>query len=125
MSETIRFEDFLEEQLQDPAFREEWERTAYARAIANQVIRYRAQHGLSQAALARKLGVSQAVVGRLELGEHEPRISTLRNLSEKLGMRFVIDIHPANAAHSDSLRTNDTADERIVSGGVEMLVRAG
>jgi ribosome-binding protein aMBF1 (putative translation factor) len=86
MTETIRFEDFLEKQLQDPDFREESERTAYTRAIANQVIRYRVAHGLSQAALARKLGVSQAVVGRLELGEHEPKVSTLRTLSEKLGM---------------------------------------
>lgn len=125
MSETIRFEDFLKEQLQDPAFHEEWERTAYARAIANQVIRYRVEHGLSQAALARKLGVSQPVVGRLELGEHEPRISTLRNLSEKLGMRFVIDIHPANAARPESSLPDDPSVERIVSRGVEMLVRAG
>lgn len=82
MSETIRFEDFLDKQLQDPVFREEWERTAYARAVANQVVKYRVEHGLSQAALDRKLGVSQPVVGRLELGEHEPRISTLRNLSK-------------------------------------------
>ncbi len=125
MSETIRFEDFLEEQLQESAFRKEWERTAYARAIANQVIRYRADHGLSQAALARKLGVSQPVVGRLELGEHEPKVSTLRNLSEKLGMRFMIDIHPADAAHPESSSSSDNGVERIVSGGVEMFVRAG
>lgn len=124
MSETIRFEDFLEEQLQDPEFREEWERTAYARAIANQVIRYRGEHGLSQAALARKLGVSQPVVGRLELGEHEPKVSTLRNLSEKLGMRFVIDIHPSDAGHPESTSTSGRAVERIVSRGVEMLVQA-
>lgn len=125
MSETIRFEDFLEEQLQDPVFREEWERTAYARAIANQMIRYRADHGLSRAALARKLGVSQPVVGRLELCEHEPKVSTLRNLSEKLGMRFMIDIHPADAARPDSLAKENECVERIVSGGVEILVRAG
>lgn len=125
MSETIRFEDFLEEQLQEPAFRAEWERTAYARAIANQVVRYRAKHGLSQAALARKLGVSQPVVGRLVLGEHDSRISPLRNLSEKLGMRFVIDIQPVNAAHSEGPSTKDARAERIVSGGVEVLVRAG
>jgi ribosome-binding protein aMBF1 (putative translation factor) len=125
MSETIRFEDFLKEQLRDPEFREEWERTAYARAIANQVIRYRAAHGLSQAALARKLGVSQPVVGRLELGEHEPKVSTLRTLSEKLGMSFVIAIHPAGSVPPETPPTSDEGVERIVSGGVEMLVRAG
>lgn len=125
MSETITYEELLHEQLRDPKFREEWERTAYTRAIANQVVRYRAAHGLSQAALARKLGVSQPVVGRLELGEHEPKISTLRNLSEKLGMRFMIDIHPANAVRPESSSPGDPSIERIISRGVEMLVRAG
>jgi transcriptional regulator with XRE-family HTH domain len=128
MSETIRYEDFLEVQLQDPEFRAYWERTAFARAIAIQIIRYRAEHGLSQTALARRLGVSQASVGRLELGEHEPKISTLRNLSEKLGMRFLIDIHPQGqdpAAISQGAEPAEQRVERIVAGGVEMLVSAG
>lgn len=128
MTETIRFEDFLEEQLQDPEFREDWEHTAFARAIAIQIIRYRADHGLSQTALARRLGVSQAFVGRLELGEHEPKISTLRNLSEKLGMRFSIDIHPAGQAPAMAIAVDDERTgqrtERIVAGGVEMLVHS-
>jgi hypothetical protein len=42
-----------------PKFRAEWERTALARAVAEAVIRYRAEHGLSQTALARVLGWSQ------------------------------------------------------------------
>lgn len=124
MSETVTYEDFLEEQLRDPEFRAEWERTAYARAIANQVIRYRNGHGLSQTALAKRLGVSQAVVGRLELGEHEPKISTLQKLSERLGMRFMIDIHPADTNRPNPPST-DEGVERIVAGGVETLVRAG
>jgi ribosome-binding protein aMBF1 (putative translation factor) len=84
----------LASQLKDPAFREEWERTALARAVADRVIAYRAQHGLSQAALARILSVSQPLVARLEGGEHEPTFATLMRLSRQLGLEFHIDITP-------------------------------
>lgn len=42
--------------LRDPAFRAEWERMALARAVAEAVIRYRVEHGLSQSAQARLVG---------------------------------------------------------------------
>ena len=65
--------EVLAEMLQDPEFRAEWERTALARAVAEAVIRYRAEHGLSQTALAGMLGWRQPVVARLEAAEHNPR----------------------------------------------------
>ena len=48
-----------EEQLADPSFRAEWQRLAPAREFAATLLRYRAEHKLSQRALAKKLGVSQ------------------------------------------------------------------
>ena len=41
MTDSISFEDFLGQQLEDVDFREDWERTALARSVADQVIRYR------------------------------------------------------------------------------------
>lgn len=84
----------LEDQLHDPMFREAWERTALARAVSKRVVEYRAERGLSQAALARELGVSQPLVARLEGGEHVPTIATLVRLSRHLGIEFHIDITP-------------------------------
>ena len=54
----IPFEQVLDEELRDPEFRAEWERLAPARAVANRLIAYRADHGLTQTALGRKLGMS-------------------------------------------------------------------
>jgi transcriptional regulator with XRE-family HTH domain len=85
----------LAEQLQDPAFRAEWERTALARAVATRLVTYRAAQGLSQAGLARRLGLKQPAVARLERGEHTPSLETLRLLSRTLGMEFLLDIAPA------------------------------
>lgn len=57
----------------------EWERTALARAVAARVIAYRAEHGLSQTALAGRLGMTQPALARLESGEHNrPACATQR-----------------------------------------------
>jgi DNA-binding transcriptional regulator YiaG len=63
-------EDVLAEELCDPEFRAEWERTAPARWLAVEIAHYRAEHGLSERQLAEQLGVHQSDVARMELGEH-------------------------------------------------------
>jgi len=86
--------EVLAEMLQDPQFRAEWERMALARAVAEAVIRYRAEHGLSQAALAGLLGWRQPVVARLEAAEHNPSMDTLLTLARALGLRVQVDVSP-------------------------------
>lgn len=87
-------DEVLAEDLKDPKFREEWERTALARALANQVVAYRAKHGLTQRQLADRVGMKQPAIARLETGEHEPTLTTLARLSRGLGIEFRIDITP-------------------------------
>lgn len=78
----------------DPEFRAEWERTALARAVAIELVRYRGERQLSQRGLAKLLGMSQPQIARLEIGEHNPRMETLVRLSSSLGLEFKIDIRP-------------------------------
>jgi ribosome-binding protein aMBF1 (putative translation factor) len=87
-------EDVLAHQLQDPAFRAEWERTSLARAVAIEVVAYRVAHGLSQAALAKRLGVSQPVVARIERGDHTPNWETLGRLARAMDVHFLVDVDP-------------------------------
>ncbi len=92
-------EDFdalvAEEQLADPSFKAEWQRLAPAREFAATLLRYRAEHKLSQRALAKKLGVSQPRVVKLESGEHNPEIDTIINAVRRLGIEFALDVAPA------------------------------
>ena len=46
-------------------------------ALAVRVIRYRTEHGPSQSALARQLGMRQPAISRLVAGDHEPSLATL------------------------------------------------
>ena len=85
-----------EEQLADPSFRAEWQRLAPAREFAATLLRYRAEHKLSQRALAKELGVSQPRVVKLESGEHNPEVDTIINAVRRLGIEFALDIAPTS-----------------------------
>ena len=56
------------------------------RRLANNLKRYRKARGLTQAALARKVGFSLPYIGRLEIGQHDPPLSTLVKLAKALGV---------------------------------------
>ena len=89
-------DEVLAEQLADPEFRQEWDRTAFARAVANRVVAYRVEHSLSQAELGKRLGMAQSAVARLERGEREPSLGTLARLARRLEIEFHIDITPTS-----------------------------
>lgn len=92
LSELRTAEEVHEQDMRDLDYRREHERTRLANDVAIRVIRYRADHGLTQAALARMLGMRQPHVARLESGDHEPSLLTLARLSEALGEDFSVDI---------------------------------
>jgi len=54
--------------------------------IGEQVRAWRGVRGLSQRALAERAGVGYVLVARLELGQTDPRLSTLRRLAEALNV---------------------------------------
>lgn len=81
--------------LKNPEVRLERKRTALARAVALRLIQYRADHNLSQRALARQLGMPQSVIARLEAGEHAPSVETLHRISRGLRIEFHIEITPS------------------------------
>jgi len=83
------------EQHADDEFRREWQRLAPARQFAAMLIEYRADHELSQRALAERLGVSQPRVARMESGEHNPDVDTIIATVDRLGTEFALDVAPA------------------------------
>lgn len=92
LSELRAETEIHEQELRDAEYRLEIERTQFANDVAIKVIQYRVTHGLSQAELARRLGMRQPNVARLESGEHEPSLSTLARLSLGLGLDFSVEV---------------------------------
>ncbi|MBV8989679.1 MAG: helix-turn-helix transcriptional regulator, partial [Solirubrobacterales bacterium] len=104
-------DELIADQLRtEPEFRAEWERTALARAVAIAIVRYRAEHDLSQRELADRLGMKQPQVARLEQGEVNPSIDTLMRISAQLGIEFTIDVRPAGAPARNVTKRAQTED---------------
>ena len=55
-----------------------------AHRLAKRLKKLRAQQGLTQAALAGRAGLTLSYIGRLEIGRHDPQLSTLYKLAKAL-----------------------------------------
>ncbi len=113
-------DEVIAEQMTDPAFRAEWERTALARAIALRLVRYRADHQLSQRDLAKRLEMRQPQVARLERGDVNPTLETLMRLSGALDIEFTIDVRPSH--RRSRLVTKLAQTEALTSYATESAV---
>lgn len=84
--------DLDRELRKDPEYEAALQELAPYEEIARQLIAFRIEHGLSQAEVARRCGVSQPAIARLERGEHEPRLATLRRVAHALDAELVLDL---------------------------------
>ena len=88
---TKRLADLDGELRKDPAYGGALEELEPYEQIARQLVAFRIEHGLSQAELARRCGVSQPAIARLERGDHEPRLATLRRVAHALDADLILD----------------------------------
>jgi ribosome-binding protein aMBF1 (putative translation factor) len=76
---------FLEKQLQDPKFADEWERSKPDYEVMKLLVTARSDMGMSQSELARRSGIKQPNISRLERGQCSPTLDTLKALAYGLG----------------------------------------
>lgn len=106
---------------QDADFRHEWERLAPARKLAVELIRFRSDNGLSQRALAERLGVTQPRVAKLESGEHNPELDTIAHIVRVTGMEFCIDFVPEGQTSKLTTRRAQKQAPATVRQGVSVI----
>ena len=90
-----KFNDFLKEQLNDSALRAEYEALEPEFTIIQAMIDARKSAGLTQKQLSEKTGIAQADISKLENGNANPSLRTLRRLANGLGMRLKVEFIPA------------------------------
>ena len=88
------FNDFLQQQLQDPAFRQEWQALQPQRAMAQAIIDARQNAGLTQKQLAEKTGIANSDISKLEGGSANPSLRTLQRLAVGMDMHLKIEFLP-------------------------------
>mgnify|MGYP001588817085 CR=1 FL=1 len=81
----VTFDQYLKEQLKDPKFRKEWERTESAYQVTRELIRARVEGKISQRELAKRAKTTQAVLSRIENMTVSPSIGLLQRIAQALG----------------------------------------
>ena len=84
------FERFLNEQLDEPEFKKEWDASQLEFDITEMIIAARREQNLSQKELAAKSGIRQSNISRIENGQCIPNITTLQRIAAGLGKKVQI-----------------------------------
>ena len=85
------FEAFLDEQLKDAEFKAEWDALEPEFSIVQALIDARVSSGLTQSELAKKTGIAQGDISKIENGNGNPSIKTLKRLAEGMGKNLKIE----------------------------------
>ena len=89
------WDKFLEKQLQNPEVRAEWDALEPEFAIVQAIIDARKKSGLTQKQLSERTGIAQADISRLENGNANPSLSTLKRLASAMDMTLRIEFTPS------------------------------
>ena len=92
---SVKFDDFLQEQLRDSEFRKEYEALQPERAVLQAIIDARESSGLTQKELSERTGIAQGDISKLEKGNGNPSVRTLQRLAAGMGMTLKLEFVPA------------------------------
>ena len=98
------FDQYLEQQMQDPAFAARFKQAGEAWDVALQIAALREQAGISQKELARQLKTSQQQISRLESPGYEGHsLSMLRRVAKALSAKVHVILEPDETELSNRL----------------------
>ncbi|MDR2569932.1 MAG: helix-turn-helix domain-containing protein [Oscillospiraceae bacterium] len=98
-----QWDKFLEKQLQNAEVRAEWDALEPEYAIIQAMIDARKDTGLTQKQLSQRTGIAQGDISRIENGNANPSLNTLKRLASAMGLTLKIEFTPI------SNRKNKTA----------------
>ena len=82
----ITFDDMLNEQLQDPEFRKEYEAIQPEMDVIRAIVDARISQNLTQKELSERSGINQADISKIENGTRNPSLNLLKRLADGMGM---------------------------------------
>jgi len=91
MKDTIKFQDYLKEELKDPEFSEAFDEEEFYASLAIQIAKIRQEQKLTQKELAKRLHTTQQTISRLEnIHNKSYSLQTLIKLARTLDRRVVV-----------------------------------
>ena len=88
------FEDYKKQQMQDPELVREYEAIQPEMDVIRAIVNARTSQNLTQNELAKRTGINQADISKLENGTRNPSVNLLKRLAEGMGMSLKIEFIP-------------------------------
>ncbi|NLK76401.1 MAG: helix-turn-helix transcriptional regulator [Clostridiales bacterium] len=88
------FREFLNEQLQDEEFQKEWNDIQPEMDVIRAIVDARISQNLTQKELAKRTGINQADISKLENGTRNPSLKLLKRLADGMDMVLKIEFVP-------------------------------
>lgn len=90
---------FLAKAKERAGFAEAYESLALEYALASQMLQARAKAGLTQDAVAERMGTTKSAISRLEAaGRHAPSLATLKRYAAAVGCELQVKLVPQKSA---------------------------
>jgi len=89
------WKEFLNEQLKDPEVRSEWDALEPEFAIIQAMIDARKNAGLTQKQLSERTGIAQADISKMENGDANPSLKTLKRLAAAMNTTLKVEFVPS------------------------------
>ena len=88
------FEDYKKQQMQDPELVREYEAIQPEMDVIRAIVNARTSQNLTQNELAKRTGINQADISKLENGTRNPSVNLLKRLADGMGMSLKIEFIP-------------------------------
>ena len=99
-------EAFLKKALKRKDFREAYEHLEEEYTLVREMLNARSRSGLTQEAVAERMGTTKSAVSRLEAaGKHAPSLTTLKKYAQAVGCHLEIKLVPEGCRTKRSTRT--------------------
>lgn len=92
------FRETFTQQMQDPEFEEAWLALEPEFQVMKAMVDNRQATNLTQKELAKRVGITQADISRLECGEGNPSLRTLKRIAAGMGMSLKLEFVPLQPA---------------------------
>lgn len=91
--------EFLAKAATHKGFIEAYDALALEYQVANQMLKARSRAGLTQDAVAERMGTTKSAVSRLEsAGKHAPSLATLKRYAKAVGCELQVRLVPQKTA---------------------------
>lgn len=88
------FNEFFNEQLKNPEFKKEWDDIQPEMDVIRAIIEARISQNITQKELAKRTGINQADICKMENGTRNPSLKLLKRLAEGMGMELHLVFTP-------------------------------